>query len=406
MEMGGVVSWAEWRNVIRSLTSNRQDVLTTSDLEPQKSFIIGAIDKEIRLSFAKRIRDALPEAYQSLITEGQMRETPTFKFKDDKTPYASQGRKVLDLLKDKRATEEDMQAVLTDVENLAEEQGVIDPLIVSTDVFVTAICEIGCKSLSHVLATIDKSKERLLAIGPVSEAARRQIITSVTEFWIDQPGTAVDIIDKLLNYTIVTPMSVIEWALQDHLDRGKSLSRNWIYELVASTMTKVSNRVRQIASARVDPNLPADQKDIVDETLARERQSMRELFQAVDDSVSGVAAGADDEMIEAYDDAEGESGLLQQWGERWMTVWRRKGAVEESVVGEAAVQERIELAVKNGEREAQEAEVAAEEARVEAVKAEESAAVEAKAKADRNGDAGLGANGGAMDEVDVDVDVA
>ena len=44
------------------------------------SFINGAIDKEIRLSFAQRIRGTLPEPYQDLITEGKEKDIPDFKY--------------------------------------------------------------------------------------------------------------------------------------------------------------------------------------------------------------------------------------------------------------------------------------------------------------------------------------
>lgn len=49
-------------------------------IHPKMSFIIGAIDKEIRLSFAQRIRGTLPDPYQDLITEGKEKDIPDFKY--------------------------------------------------------------------------------------------------------------------------------------------------------------------------------------------------------------------------------------------------------------------------------------------------------------------------------------
>lgn len=43
----------------------------------------GALEKEIRLSFAQRIRGTLPETYQPLISEAKEKDTPDFKFNDD-----------------------------------------------------------------------------------------------------------------------------------------------------------------------------------------------------------------------------------------------------------------------------------------------------------------------------------
>ncbi|GAB7357791.1 hypothetical protein MBLNU459_g0610t1 [Dothideomycetes sp. NU459] len=318
--------WTEWT-----------DEIDQSDLQPKKAFIIGALDKEIRLSFAKRIRETLPEPYAPLISDDKMKDNPDFKYNNDQTPYAEQAKEVHAMLR-KKASEDDIQKVLDTIQALASQHGVEDPLVPSTDAYMTAVCNIGSKSLSHVLYCIERCKERLLAIGPQSEPARRQIITSVVDYWAAHPGTAVNIIDKLLNYTIITPMSVIEWALHDNLHHGRALAQTHIYEMVAATMGKVSNRMRQIVRARSDGKLAPEQLALLDETLVRERQSMRDLFAVIVDVVAGVAAASNDEMIERFDGDSKDQTLVQQWGARWATVWRRKAAVEEAVVGEAAIE--------------------------------------------------------------------
>jgi len=61
--------WDEW-----------QEYISDSALHPKKAFIIGAIDKEIRLSFAKRIRETLPKSYHGLIPEEKEKDTPDFKY--------------------------------------------------------------------------------------------------------------------------------------------------------------------------------------------------------------------------------------------------------------------------------------------------------------------------------------
>ena len=49
------------------------------------AFINGALDKEIRLSFAQRIKGTLPEPYLPLITEGKEKDTPEFKYSSEGT---------------------------------------------------------------------------------------------------------------------------------------------------------------------------------------------------------------------------------------------------------------------------------------------------------------------------------
>ncbi|KAL9596210.1 MAG: hypothetical protein Q9219_005962 [cf. Caloplaca sp. 3 TL-2023] len=301
--------------------------------EPKKAFIVGALEKEIRLSFAQRIRGTLPEPYQALITEAKEKDVPDFKYNSDKTPYAPQAREILRLIRAK-APDADLEPHLTSIEAEASSLGIDDSLVPSTDAYVTAICFIGSKSLSHILSCIERCKDRLLSLGPRSEAARRQIITSVMEYWAEKPGVGVNVVDKLLNYTILTPLSVVNWALLDKIGKGKILTHAHIYEMVASTVYKVTNRVRQIVIARNQPALPEDQVAMLDETLEKERAEMKELFMAVEDALVGVANGIVDEMAESRNqDTEGEA-LLRSWGERWLRVFRRKMAVEEAWIGE------------------------------------------------------------------------
>jgi nuclear cap-binding protein subunit 1 len=70
--------WSEWSENVDG-----------ADLDPKKAFIVGAIDKEIRLSFAKRISETLPPDYRKLITEGMFKDTPDFKFENDSKSFMS-----------------------------------------------------------------------------------------------------------------------------------------------------------------------------------------------------------------------------------------------------------------------------------------------------------------------------
>lgn len=66
--------WAEW-----------SEDTSLPDLHPCKSFLLGALDKEIRLSFAQRIQKTLPEAYQPLIGPEKEKDVPDFKYSNPGT---------------------------------------------------------------------------------------------------------------------------------------------------------------------------------------------------------------------------------------------------------------------------------------------------------------------------------
>ena len=270
------------------------------------------------------------------------------------TPYSEPAKEVLRLLRTKAADAE-IQVPLSAIEDSARSLGVDDPLIPSTDAFATAICYLGSKSLSHVLSQVERCKERLLSIGPQSEPARRQIIFSVMDYWREKPGVGVNVVDKLLNYTILTPNSVIMWALSDQLGKGEGLVLSHVFELVSNTVAKVTNRVRQIVTTRNQTDLPADQVALLDETLAKERNEMDELFALIEDALVGVASGSADAMAESADQDEKGEAMLRGWGARWLRVFRRKMAVEEAWIEETTEQGRrrqVEIAAGGGDGDA------------------------------------------------------
>ncbi len=298
-----------------------------------------ALDKEIRLSFAQRIKGTLPEPYQALIPEAKAKDTPDFKYADEKTPFSSQGTQIAQLIR-RKAPDAEIVPLLQEIEQEAAAHN-LDPLLASTDAYVTSICYVGSKSLSHVLSCIERCKDRLLSLGPASPAARRQIITSVMSYWVDQPGVGVNIVDKLLNYTILSPASVVEWALIDNLAGGTILAKAYAYEMISVTMTKVTKRVRQIVEAIRRPGLPEEQIAMLQDTLERERGDMQKLFALIEDCLVGVAEGGNDEVMENDDTTgldggggEEETRLIKRWGGRWLRVFQRRYAVEESWIRE------------------------------------------------------------------------
>lgn len=190
---------------------------------------------------------------------------------------------------------------------------------------MTAVCWVGSKSLSHVLACIDRTKGRLIDVGAASAGARAQIITSVMDYWQAHPGVAISIIEKLLNYSILTPLSVIHWSLvgTSHAGgkrTGDTLAQWHIFELVVNTVAKVTGRVRQVAEG--SPGA---------ETQPEEVKAMRDLFQALEDCLAEWSTGASGESL----DSESQD-YVRDWAERWLRVFRRKLAIEENFLQETA----------------------------------------------------------------------
>ncbi|EFX00021.1 cap-binding protein [Grosmannia clavigera kw1407] len=334
--------WAEW-----------VDDVALPDIHPHKAFILGAIDKEIRLSFAQRIKNTLPEPYKELIKPETEKDVPAFKFQTDDTPFAAEGRELAALLK-RKAPDEEVQTVIGRIQDLALDSGRDEPLVASMDVFTTAVLWVGSKSLSHVLACIERTKDRFLDAGAASEAARSQILEAVMTFWAAHPGIAVSITEKLLNYAILSPETVVKWALdkkEEEADKAETaetaprLSQAFVAELVFNTVAKVTRRMRQVvvtsqaASATVVAAYAA-----VD--AAREQQqnpgslavaAVSKLFQRVAEAVEPWAAASSPLVVRA-------------WAERWQRVVRRRQAIEEAFLAEAA---KARMAAEVAETEAE-----------------------------------------------------
>ena len=327
------------------------------DMHPRKSFMTAALDKEIRLSFAQRIKGTLPEPYHTLIPEKKGQDIPDFKYNDEQAPFAALGTQVAQLIR-RKAPDADLAPIMEEIEQTAAAEN-LDPSLVSTDVYVTSICFVGSKSLSHFLSCIERCKDRLLSLGPKSPTARNQIITSVMEYWQDQPGVGVSIVDKLLNYTILAPTSVVTWVLVDKVEQGAMLAKGYAFEMVSLTVSKVTKRVRQIVQAIRRPGLPVEQTTMLQDTLERERGDMQRLFGLIEEQLSPFASGSmDEEIAEAGQTRDGndsgdddedsnnknkpstavrEQASVHQWGLRWLRVFQRRFVVEESWITEELV---------------------------------------------------------------------
>ena len=142
-------------------------------------------------------------------------------------------------------------------------------------------------------------------------------------YWKDQPGIGVNIVDKLLNYTILSPASVIEWGLTY---QGERLGQSFVFEMVSATVGKVTKRLRQVVQAKNAIGLLPEQRKLLDDTADRERINMKGLFQLMDDTLSEWAMGSKSLPSGNSD----EDQMMKQWGQRWLRVFRRKITVEDT----------------------------------------------------------------------------
>jgi nuclear cap-binding protein subunit 1 len=226
-----------------------------------------------------------------------------------------------------RKEDDEIEPKLQAIGDLAMELGLVeesDPRKLVRDAYITCICHIGAKSLSHVLSCIERVKEKLLAIGNEHPDARRQIVGTVLSYWKDQPGIGANVVDKLLNYSVVTPISVVEWVLYDA--GPEAFSKTYAWEMVATTINKVNNRVRQILAARPSifgvEGVTKEQIAAFEETLIIAEKEQAQILAEVEERLSALAVLKEED--EGMDDVDVESrAWIQWWAKGWLAAFRR-----------------------------------------------------------------------------------
>lgn len=225
----------------------------------------------------------------------------------------------------KRAQDTEVDSLMAEITEKAKSQGLLDPGKYGREIYVTAICHIGAKSLSHVLSCIERCKDRLAAIGTESPLAQREIVNTVMNYWSDQPGIGANVVDKLLNYSILTPLSIIEWVL---MDAGrKILARGHSWEMVNTTTRKVIARTKNLASAKAVVGLPEEQVTLLDEGYEVASTEQAASFKCVVDALTSYQStdyAGDDGSPE-------EQEILRWWAGNWLRALKRKFEIEQGV---------------------------------------------------------------------------
>ncbi len=326
--------WAEW-----------VDDIDLPNVHPRKAFILDALDKEMRLSFAQRIRGTLPEEYKPLISAAQEKDSPDFKYLDDKVPFHAQAKEMAQLVR-RKAENDEFTPLIEGIEQEAAAQGGLNAKLVAIDAFVTALSWVGSKSISHMSACVERCGERLKKMAETDEG-KRQIVSSVMAYWAEMPGTGVKVVGRLYVYEVVTPESVVEWVLGERVERGVVLARCWCWELVCDAVELVVGRVRNLVGAIRTWGVSEEKKGELRGVLEGDLSRMKGLFALVEEYVGVVASAQQDGMLESSDELRREEeGLLKAVGGKWVRAWRRKGAVEESWVREELARPVVEPPVE------------------------------------------------------------
>lgn len=311
--------WTEW-------TAD----LDLSDLTPKKAFILNSLEKEIRLSFAARIRGTLPPDYAVLIGKEKEIDAPMPKFEKEGVRFGDKAREIVQLIR-KRAPVEEMEPLLDQIEAEAKESGSdeLEAKAIAVDVLATSMAWVGSKSLSHVLAIVDRSKSLLMKLIETDNIKMQsQFISSIVEYWQHQTGTAAIIVLKLVNYQVITPEGLIGWAFSAGSEGGRTLSKVYVWEMLTGVLAKVAAKVKEVVSLARRPDLTDEKRSEVRSVLDTEMTGLRSIFAQVKQGLIALQAGQVGGSTEIVTTEE-EEALIKAWVAKWLWCVERKEKVLE-----------------------------------------------------------------------------
>ncbi|KAJ2508602.1 Nuclear cap-binding protein subunit 1 [Coemansia sp. RSA 2052] len=281
-------AWSKWE----SIAGEPED-------SPKHRFVSETLLKLIRLSYLDRVRAMLPESYAALIPA----KAPAHNFKftvqamDERTREVSvaMGR----CLKSKGTVD---QALGILQEHYSKWEDLDDDArqSLAREMLVEHVLLLGSKTFSHMLNAIEKYMPALQKFGDSPEA-KLEIAKVTEDFWLRNPQFFAITIDKLVNYRVIDPATVV--AMLFDAGHVGSWSKFHYWEILHNTVKKVNMRVVQLqgrleaaktaanamaadddddmasaAAASTAENQVAESVDHVEATLAQMVQEQRDVI--------------------------------------------------------------------------------------------------------------------------------
>ncbi|XP_060600406.1 nuclear cap-binding protein subunit 1-like isoform X1 [Ruditapes philippinarum] len=232
-------------------------------LLPKPKFVTEVLHKCLRLSYHQRIKDTVPEAFRELIPA---KPQARYKYEEEgagSLPGTMVSHQLIDAIKSK-CTPEETLVLLKELPNpLADDTDEPSHHPLRIDVFVSTLLHLGSKSFSHSFAAIAKFHFVLKMLAE-SEEGQICLLKTMYEVWSTHPQMMVVLTDKLLKTQIVECSSVANWLFS--ADMAPDFTRNYVWEIMHSTINKMSKHVEKLQKEAEDARdlLDAAKKKMAD----------------------------------------------------------------------------------------------------------------------------------------------
>ncbi|KAI9346679.1 armadillo-type protein [Pilaira anomala] len=320
---GFVWDWQAW-----------EFVTTLDPNHPQVCFIRETLEKEIRLSYYERIKSIIPDYFHALIPA--VAPGPDFKYKDPADPLYQKTQLIISSLRGKKSVEE-VGDILSNFKKEFGAEGMNEQEQTQQvrEIFVQCLLLVGSKSFSHILNVVERYLDVLRLVN-ASPEGRLHTVQIVASFWKNNTQFLGILLDKLLNYRVIDPTSVITWIFEE--DQLKFVSKSFIWEILKNTLSKVNSRVVQVKAkldnfqalheanklkraetemtemAEAEAQQELDSLRIVENSLANVSREQKEVFMAIYQKFTHVLQ----ELIRTIPDVE------SSWTYKWVFGWYRE----------------------------------------------------------------------------------
>lgn len=269
------------------------DVLAAPPTSMQYIFVRFTLEKLVRLSYRDRVASTLPEPFRPLLPP-ESREHFKFAVAEGQMPddEAETAMRVTQLIQG-RAPVEEIKGALGEMV-----QDELDSM--QREVLLQSLLKVGSKSLSHMLAVVERYLPLFHLLLPKSGtggeggadavaaklAANAFILDQVAAFWRDSVHNFEFAVERLINYRILLPRAVLLWLFQ-RADEQLSDVEHSFYDVLSHTLShnlilrtlQQAQMMPSVAQAKLqDQQQPAERTAAVVAALEKDYEEALQLL--------------------------------------------------------------------------------------------------------------------------------
>ncbi|KAI8910107.1 MIF4G like-domain-containing protein [Gorgonomyces haynaldii] len=212
-------------------------------------FVRETLERCIRLSYYERISSTLPDGYLNQPKAFPVRK-PTFNYTYE-SESSCPDRTLLELAQElnRRLTAKQEEALIREslqqIETHISASG--DPahaVQVARQVLMESVMFQGSKSFSHVLSVVERYIHLLQHLNSTPEA-KQHSVQVIVQFWRDNTQFLEIILDKLVNYRVIDPKSIITFVVSPEV-LSEHCSRIFVSNIIKNTIGKVVLKAEQL----------------------------------------------------------------------------------------------------------------------------------------------------------------